>query len=112
MEQNDGARIGLDMQLENGTQNMRYYAHHPEEITRRLEELDREWDIERSLEAHAAAIRVAGEILRSQGVRTRQEIRFEKQLLESLQRSLRGDYLQQNQRRQDQLPPPFLDIIV
>lgn len=37
-----------------------YYAGHPEEIDTRLEELDREWDIERALEANAAAIAFTG----------------------------------------------------
>ena len=30
-----------------------YFAQRPEEIDRRLDELDREWDIERLLEANA-----------------------------------------------------------
>ncbi len=37
-----------------------YYASHPEEIGRRLDELDREWDIERTLEANAATLGFAG----------------------------------------------------
>lgn len=36
-----------------------HYAAHPEEINARLEELDREWDVERTLEANAATITVA-----------------------------------------------------
>jgi hypothetical protein len=36
--------------------NIAYYAGHPSEIDRRLEELDREWDIERTLEAQAATL--------------------------------------------------------
>ncbi len=35
---------------------LRYYADHPEEIDERLRELDREWDIERTLEANAAGV--------------------------------------------------------
>lgn len=35
----------------------------PEEIERRLEELDREWDIERALEANAATVALSGCIL-------------------------------------------------
>jgi hypothetical protein len=40
-----------------------YYADHPEEIPRRLAELDREWDIERLLEANAATLALAGTVL-------------------------------------------------
>lgn len=43
--------------------NIAYYAAHPEEIDVRLEELDREWDIERTLEANAAAVSVASVVL-------------------------------------------------
>lgn len=37
-----------------------HFAAHPEEIALRLEELDREWDIERTLEANAAGVTLAG----------------------------------------------------
>lgn len=37
-----------------------YYAEKMEEIEERLDELDREWDIERTLEANAATISLAG----------------------------------------------------
>lgn len=37
-----------------------YFAAHPDEIPARLEELDREWDIERALEANAATLALAG----------------------------------------------------
>lgn len=47
-------------QIEN---NVVYYAAHPEEIDARLEELDREWDIERTLEANAAAVTVGSMLL-------------------------------------------------
>jgi hypothetical protein len=40
--------------------NVDYFAHHPDEIPRRLQELDREWDIERWLEANAASVALAG----------------------------------------------------
>lgn len=39
--------------------NIAYYAAHPEKITARLEELDHEWDIERTLEANAATVSLA-----------------------------------------------------
>jgi hypothetical protein len=41
-------------------QRLYYYAHHPEEIGERLAELDREWDIERTLEANASSLMVLG----------------------------------------------------
>ncbi len=37
-----------------------YFADHPEDIDDRLDELDREWDIERTLEANAAGISLVG----------------------------------------------------
>lgn len=40
-----------------------YYAEHPHEIDTRLRELDREWDIERMLEAHASSLALAGTAL-------------------------------------------------
>lgn len=41
----------------------RIAAAGPEAIDRRLEELDREWDIERTLEANAASVSLLGSIL-------------------------------------------------
>lgn len=40
-----------------------YYRLHPNEIEQRLRELDREWDIERALEANAASLVVLGTTL-------------------------------------------------
>lgn len=37
-----------------------YFADHPDEIEARLHELDREWDIERTLEANASTLAFAG----------------------------------------------------
>jgi len=37
-----------------------YFAKHPHEIEQRLNELDNEWDIERTLEANAATLSLAG----------------------------------------------------
>jgi hypothetical protein len=37
-----------------------YFAERPEDINRRLEELDREWDIERLLEANAGILSLMG----------------------------------------------------
>lgn len=39
--------------------NIAYYATHTEEIDARLDELEREWDIERMLEANAATVSMA-----------------------------------------------------
>ena len=44
-------------------QRLCYFANHPEEIGERLAQLDREWDIERALEANAASIGLAGVVL-------------------------------------------------
>lgn len=43
--------------------NIAFYAAHPEEVDRRLEELRNEWDIERLLETNAAALTLAGAAL-------------------------------------------------
>lgn len=40
-----------------------HHAEYPEEIERRLDELDREWDIERTLEANAATLALASTLL-------------------------------------------------
>jgi hypothetical protein len=40
--------------------SLRYHAARPQEIGSRLAELDREWDIERALEANAAAFSLVG----------------------------------------------------
>lgn len=37
-----------------------YYADHPDEIDERLDELDREWDVERALEANASVLAFSG----------------------------------------------------
>jgi hypothetical protein len=59
VERNTAAEINarIRRQIE---ANVAYYAQHPEEIGRRLDDLDREWDIERTLEANAASIGLAG----------------------------------------------------
>jgi hypothetical protein len=43
--------------------NVYFFADHPDEIGHRLDELDQEWDIERALEANAAALAFAGVLL-------------------------------------------------
>ncbi len=42
--------------------NITYYARHREQIEQRLDELDQEWDIERTLEANAATLALAGTV--------------------------------------------------
>lgn len=42
-----------------------YYELHPEEIPARLAELDKEWDVERALQANAAALGFTGIVLGS-----------------------------------------------
>jgi hypothetical protein len=43
--------------------NVTYYAQHPEQIERRLAELDREWDIERTVETSSSTLTLAGLVL-------------------------------------------------
>jgi hypothetical protein len=43
--------------------NVVHFAHHPDRIDERLEALDREWDVERVLEANAASLALAGVVL-------------------------------------------------
>jgi len=40
-----------------------YYGAHPEKIEKRLRDLDREWDTERTLEANAATLALSGTLL-------------------------------------------------
>lgn len=44
-------------------ESVRWHAAHPERIPQRLRELDREWDVERTLEANAATLAFAGTAL-------------------------------------------------
>lgn len=50
----------IDRQIE---RNVLFYAEHPDEIPLRLRALDAEWDIERALQANAAAVGLAGSLL-------------------------------------------------
>jgi hypothetical protein len=43
--------------------NVLYYCEHRDEIPERLRELDEEWDIERAIEANAAAVGFLGVVL-------------------------------------------------
>ena len=51
-------RIFGDMQ-----RRIEFYAQHPEFINLRLEELDREWDIERVIETHSPAMAMLGIVM-------------------------------------------------
>ncbi len=44
-------------------ESLRHHAEHPEHIAVRLDELDHEWDIERTLEANAATLALTGTLL-------------------------------------------------
>src|SRR5690348_10746193 len=44
-------------------ENVRYFSAHPHQIATRLNELDHEWDIERTLEANAATVGLTGVLL-------------------------------------------------
>ena len=56
----DAANRRIGRQIERSVQ---FYAEHPDGIDQRLGELDREWDIERVLEANAASFGLAGVLL-------------------------------------------------
>lgn len=43
--------------------SVRFHERNPDRIDARLEELDREWDIERTLEANAATLALSGALL-------------------------------------------------
>jgi hypothetical protein len=62
VEENTPEQINRERQAEiRGS--LRYHAARPREIPARLAELDREWDIERALQANAAAISLGGLLL-------------------------------------------------
>lgn len=56
------SEVNLRIQEET-EQRLAYYADHPAEIGARLEELKREWDVERTIEANAATLAFTGVIL-------------------------------------------------
>lgn len=50
--------------IQNLTQcSIDYYRNHPDQIERRLKELDQEWDIERALEINASSLIFGGSLL-------------------------------------------------
>ena len=53
----------------NIAESVRWHAAHPERIPQRLRQLDREWDVERTLEANAATLAFAGTALGATGDR-------------------------------------------
>src|SRR5438477_13035345 len=63
VEQSTRRTLNEDIRTETERSVRRYAGTSPEEITRRIEELDREWDIERVLEMNAASLVCAGAIL-------------------------------------------------
>src|SRR5215470_10769943 len=62
VEENTADAINRRIQRQTETR-VRHFAAHPGTIDRRLSELDREWDIERTLEANAATLALAGMLL-------------------------------------------------
>lgn len=56
----DAVNEDIQRQIE---ERVRYYAGHPKKISRRLRELDEEWDIERAIEANAAVVGFSGLLL-------------------------------------------------
>jgi hypothetical protein len=61
----DNTPDALNMEIEDQTLKdlARMMGQGPDAIAQRLKELDREWDIERALEAHAAAVALIGLVL-------------------------------------------------
>src|SRR5438067_602420 len=59
VERNSPAEINQARQ-EEIQESVRYHRTRPGEIPARLRELDQEWDIERALQANAAAVSLAG----------------------------------------------------
>jgi hypothetical protein len=43
--------------------SVRYFGEHKDQIPKRLQELDQEWDIERAIEANASALTLTGVML-------------------------------------------------
>jgi hypothetical protein len=56
----DAANRRLEQELRD---RILYYRQMPEQIEQRLEELDREWDMERLLEANASSLALTGTLL-------------------------------------------------
>lgn len=57
--QNTPARINRKIERET-EMRLAYFAEHPDQIPRRLAELDAEWDVERTLETNAAGLSLLG----------------------------------------------------
>ncbi|HEU6443400.1 MAG TPA: hypothetical protein VFF38_13605 [Microvirga sp.] len=57
-----GASVDRDI-MQGIAESVRWHAAHPQAIESRLQELDREWDIERTLEANASILVFAGVVL-------------------------------------------------
>ncbi len=63
VEQSTPRRVNDEIRARTQTSVARYVGASKEEITRRIEELDREWDVERTLEANAATLACTGALL-------------------------------------------------
>lgn len=63
VRENTSAEINAEIDRQTEAQVRQYARKSCEEITRRIEELDREWDMERLLETNAAALALSGVIL-------------------------------------------------
>ncbi len=63
VEQNTPQRVNDEIREQSHRSVARYAGASKQELTRRIEELDREWDIERTLEANAAALACTGAVL-------------------------------------------------
>ena len=56
----DSVNQRIQLEIE---KNVQHFAHHREQIPKRLRELDAEWDIERAIEANASALALTGTLL-------------------------------------------------
>lgn len=63
VEQSTPRRVNDEIRAATQRSVQRYAGADKEEITRRIEELDREWDIERTLEMNAATLACTGALL-------------------------------------------------
>jgi hypothetical protein len=61
--QSTSREVNARIRCETEERIQRYAMAGPEAITRRLQELDAEWDIERTLEANAASVSLLGSLL-------------------------------------------------
>jgi len=60
VEENTPDLLNSEIEVNTLQEMMKVMAEGPESVSRRLDELDREWDIERALEANAATVSLIG----------------------------------------------------